>query len=114
MQISLEQFATEVREEIGLFGPIEAKVLAVWLGLELVAMPYPCEGLCEGPCEYGRPRTAAYYGMAGELECQLQIARIACASLLMDVGVEFPRMGQVDQLAALLCGPALRSVPISA
>ena len=114
MQIPLEQVAAEVRESIGLYGPIEAKVLAVWLGLDLVPMPYPCEGLCEGPCEYGKPRMAAYYGMAGELESQAQIARCASAALLIERGVEFPRMCQVERLAALLCGPALWSVPISA
>lgn len=112
MQI-LDQLATEVRECIGLNGPIEAKVLAAWLGLELVPMPYPCEGMLQCRSEDGRVQVA-YYGAAGDLEAQRQIARGACAYLLADLGMECPRGCQVERLAALLCGPALCPAPVAA
>jgi len=104
---TIEQLATEVRDEIGLFGPIEAKVLAVWLGLELLPMPYPCEGLIQN-C---RRSAAAYYAQAGETSVQQQIARAACMHMLIGAGIEFPVARQAELLAALLCGPEL--VPVA-
>lgn len=97
---TIERLAAEVRADIGLIGPIEAKVLAVWLDLELVAMPYPCDGLVDG---YRVP-AVTYYGMAGESCANAQIARGACVYLLIGAGYEYPTQAQTDALSALLCG----------
>jgi hypothetical protein len=106
---TIERLAAEVREDIGLFGPIDAKVLAAWLGLELVAMPYPCDGLVQGHWV----SAAMYYAMAGECCASQQIAHAACTYLLMRAGIEFPAHGQTELLAALLCGPGPATVPVA-
>lgn len=104
---TIERVALEVRESIGLFGPLEAKTLAVWMELDLEPVAYPCDGWLSGRCDNGRPRAVSYYAMAGEVEAQQQIARAVCTLLLCDAGVACPRAAQVGHLATLLCGAAL-------
>lgn len=96
----IKSLAAEVRADIGLFGPIDAKVLARWLGMELVPMPFPADGLVES---YRVP-AAVYYAMAGEYCAQHQVARAACTYLLMWAGFDLPTEAQVQALSALLCG----------
>lgn len=97
---NIERLAAEVRDDIGLFGPIDAKQLARWLGIRLCPCPYPCEGLVGDR----QSAIAVYYGMAGEACIQLQVARAACTYVLIWAGVELPADWQVEALAALLCG----------
>jgi hypothetical protein len=98
---NIQRLAAEVREEIGLIGPVDAKVLARCLGICLLPMPYPCEGLLEDEGS----AFAAYHALGGETAAQAQIARAVCAYLLTAAGIDWPREADVQCLAALLCGP---------
>lgn len=101
----IERLAAEVREEIGLIGPIDPKVLAVWLGLELRPVPYPTgTGLVGDP---GRPGFLALEYSWNQLEHRVaEDIAVACAEyVFFTEDVLSPSREQARFLAALLCDP---------
>lgn len=100
----IELLATEVRVEIGLNGPIDPKVLAVWLGLELHPVLYPTATGLVGTGESWIMALEYDWNMAPYL-CNQQIAEACAEYVLFSEDMLCPARSQIKFLAALLCDP---------